>query len=95
MHELEAEDHDAFTNFLRVPLDMYRDLGERLTPRLLTSGPARIVVRLLGGGRSVPDAVCRLCVLFCSCFFFFFLEVTSTFFLCLHTCKSDLKKVGF
>ena len=32
MRELEAEDHEAFTNFLRVPPDMYRELEERLTP---------------------------------------------------------------
>ena len=30
MRELEAEDHEAFTNFLRVPPDMYRELEERL-----------------------------------------------------------------
>lgn len=35
MRELEAEDHKAFTNFLRVPPGMFRELEERLTPRLL------------------------------------------------------------
>ena len=35
MRELEAEDHEAFTNFLRVPPHMYRELEERLTPRLM------------------------------------------------------------
>ena len=33
--ELEAEGHGVFTNFLRVPPDMYRALEERLTPRLM------------------------------------------------------------
>ena len=35
MRELEAEDHEAFANFLRVPPDMYRELEERLAPRLM------------------------------------------------------------
>ena len=33
--ELVAEDHEAFANFLRVPPDIYRELEERLTPRLM------------------------------------------------------------
>ena len=34
MHELETEDRESFTNFLRVPHEMFQELEERLTPRL-------------------------------------------------------------
>ena len=33
--ELEAEDQESFTNFLRIPPEMLRELEERLSPRLL------------------------------------------------------------
>ena len=35
MQELEAENREAFTNFLRVPSELFRELEHRLTPRLL------------------------------------------------------------
>ena len=35
MQELEAEDQESFTNFLRIPPEMLRELEERLSPRLL------------------------------------------------------------
>ena len=34
MHELETEDRESFTNFLRVPPEMFQGLEERLTRRL-------------------------------------------------------------